>query len=295
MSDLALELFSWFFVPCLFIVFTVFSSFGRLAMPRHTRIKSLLAYQFPDEVWAVFRKENPQLPDEQCQLAFKGLKEYFILQLLEQSAGRNKSLGMPSVLVDQAWHAFMLFSVKYEDFCLKYFGKMIHHHPDPSARPGRLDYRSRFKPDVVNTWSSYCRGRDQYPDYFTELSGMPLLFKLDDYADYAEGWRWTPSALRALDRAAAANKPHQLSVGQTSRAGLGSDCISSLDDRPSSVYALLAQRNRDASFGGRDDVSHSHSKAGGHGPHCSGDSPGHSHCHSDGGSSCGSSCGGGGD
>lgn len=35
----------------------------------------------------------------------------------------------PSKPIDEAWHIFLLFTKDYSDFCVRFFGQMIHHHP----------------------------------------------------------------------------------------------------------------------------------------------------------------------
>lgn len=43
----------------------------------------------------------------------------------------------PSVQVDTGWHAFILHTREYADFCTRTAGRFIHHRPDPpgEARP----------------------------------------------------------------------------------------------------------------------------------------------------------------
>lgn len=36
---------------------------------------------------------------------------------------------IPSPLIDEAWHAFILFTVDYADFCTRFFGEFMHHQP----------------------------------------------------------------------------------------------------------------------------------------------------------------------
>lgn len=36
----------------------------------------------------------------------------------------------PSARVDDGWHAFILFTKDYMDFCMDYFGKYLHHYPN---------------------------------------------------------------------------------------------------------------------------------------------------------------------
>lgn len=36
---------------------------------------------------------------------------------------------IPTPVIDEAWHVFILFTKDYEDFCQRYFGSFIHHFP----------------------------------------------------------------------------------------------------------------------------------------------------------------------
>ncbi|MEX3983693.1 hypothetical protein AB4Y45_32445 [Paraburkholderia sp. EG287A] len=253
--------------------------------PPHTR-SALHAYEFPQVVRDVFRRENPHLSTGQQDLAFKGLKEYFMLMLLEQQSGRRASLGMPSVLVDDAWHAFVLCTRQYEEFCLKFFGQMVHHMPDPSSRPGVLDENSDFSVGTENTWNAYRRGVRKFPAYFSAVADMPLLFGLDTYIGLSTGWLWTPSALNALDRQAALVAS---ATGDTGSDCSGGSCtsftpVNAWPDSPaaSSGRAYSSDHDTSSTSHGGSDSHH----GGGHS--CSGHSCGG---HSCGGSSCGSSCG----
>lgn len=45
------------------------------------------------------------------------------------------NLGMHSREIDEVWHAFILFTREYSDFCNHTCGQMIHHTPNTSRRP----------------------------------------------------------------------------------------------------------------------------------------------------------------
>lgn len=42
-------------------------------------------------------------------------------------------LGMFSPIIAAAWHCFILNTIKYEEFCKKFYGKLIHHVPGGGA------------------------------------------------------------------------------------------------------------------------------------------------------------------
>jgi len=41
----------------------------------------------------------------------------------------------PSYIIDLAWHEFILFTKYYEKFCLKHYGRFIHHTPGKKEEP----------------------------------------------------------------------------------------------------------------------------------------------------------------
>lgn len=222
---------------------------------------ALLEYRIPTLVLEVFRRDNPTLSADHQDLAFQGLREYFMLMLLDQQRGIRRSLAMPSTLVDDAWHAFMLCSAEYERFCRKCFGKMIHHTPNPSSQPGQVPSHTRFKSDVLNTWASYRDNKKAHPEFFPDDSPVPLLFRADSQSGRQNGWVWSMAALDALD----AQAPRVGDAGGATTTS-GSGCSSS--------QGLMPDLGVDAGGGGCGGTA---------GGDCSGGSD-------SGGSSCGSSC-----
>jgi hypothetical protein len=55
----------------------------------------------------------------------QGLRQYF--QLCNNSEGI--AVATPSRVVDAAWHEFILMTRSYEQFCIKAFGRFLHHMP----------------------------------------------------------------------------------------------------------------------------------------------------------------------
>lgn len=172
--------------------------------PEDPRAAELHVYEFPALVRLVHAKHHPERTLEQADLAFKALKDFFVLMFFERKAGRNKSLGMPSVLADEAWHAFVLCTKDYEAFCVKFFGKVVHHVPDPTSEPHTMTEGSVVKPEVLRTWQAATSREDSRGQYLSAESrgGTPLLFATDAGAGVTPGWIWTPAALGMLAAAA---------------------------------------------------------------------------------------------
>ena len=50
-------------------------------------------------------------------------------------------------LLDEMWHAFILFTKDYTDFCKKYFGFYIHHGPTTDAQKEEIKSEIEVSPD----------------------------------------------------------------------------------------------------------------------------------------------------
>lgn len=179
--------------------------------PTTPKQHQLKTYVFPDIVLKTFEREHPEYSAEQRELAFRGLREYFVLHDL----AKGEQLGMPSLLVDQAWHSFILCTREYEGFCLGLLRKMIHHCPDVDAKPQNMANASEFKPDVVNTWRAVEDFRHRFGNE-AALNGPAVLFSADSTAKI-DGWIWPASALERL--AAEERTSRRSSATEASAAG----------------------------------------------------------------------------
>src|SRR5215208_4858549 len=133
------------------------ASRARKLMPQHfyaRRAERVLAeWVFPDHIWRTVEKRYPQAEDETAKAEVDhGLRDWFIC-----CAWRGRrSLGMPSRLVDEAWHALILDSIAYIALCQAAFGNYLHHFPEGS-------YRGDSEAALVNTvwaWDRSSAGRD---------------------------------------------------------------------------------------------------------------------------------------
>jgi hypothetical protein len=73
-------------------------------------------------------------------LVMMGLKQYFQVCNL---AGKQ-FVSMPSQVVDDAWHEFILFTRQYQIFCKGAFGRFLHHVP-ADAMPSRTTAQDGIK------------------------------------------------------------------------------------------------------------------------------------------------------
>ncbi len=78
--------------------------------------------------------EEEQLPLEVVRRRFNAM-----LQFLDVAA-RSDSPVSPSKAIDTAWHAFLLHTADYADYCNARFGQFIHHQPSRTGENNREKY-----------------------------------------------------------------------------------------------------------------------------------------------------------
>ena len=128
---------------------------------------------------------RPELDAAQRALVFDGLREYF--QLCRESG--RQMVAMPSQVVDDAWHEFILFTRQYARFCEHGLGRFLHHTP-ASAMRSPTD-----APDAIKrAWRLACRRSGIDP---AQPQSLPLLFALDALLGIAGGFVYQLDCLAA--------------------------------------------------------------------------------------------------
>jgi hypothetical protein len=103
----------------------------------------IASYTFPTHISPRVRRRS-QLDEAGWRLVEQGLREWFVC-----CAWRGRTvLGMPSRLVDEAWHEFILDSISYTRFCEAAFGGYLHHTPDEAMSTPMGDALG----DTVRAW-----------------------------------------------------------------------------------------------------------------------------------------------
>lgn len=94
-----------------------------------------------------------------------GLKDFFLLRVVYP----NRPIMMPSQLVDELWHAFILDTHRYQAYCKQAFGELFHHVPD-------YQFQDNGKNIERFTWQATCRIQGLEP---RQPSDIPRLFAID--------------------------------------------------------------------------------------------------------------------
>ncbi len=135
-------------------------------------------FQLPPGLFRKLQARHPDLSFKDCQLVGKGLRQFFLAYL----AGGLKPVSMPSQVVDDLWHEFILYTRQYEAFCKSAFGAFMHHTPAVvmgSDQSGNQGLRRCF----------YFACRDENINPAKPLR-LPLLFAIDAKLNIPNGFRY---------------------------------------------------------------------------------------------------------
>ncbi len=148
---------------------------GRRALQRQAHIRE---FTLPSGLFAKLRQRHPQLRPKECQLVAQALRQFFMAYL----RGGRRPVSMPSQVVDDLWHEFILYTRHYERFCQQAFGRFLHHTPAvvlSGQQASDAGLRRCF------WWA--CREENLNPRQPTRL---PLLFAIDRKLAIAGGFHY---------------------------------------------------------------------------------------------------------
>ncbi len=145
---------------------------------RLSRRAFIAGYEFPAALRNKFREVRPGLTDIQQNQVFEGLRQWFLVC----NRAENRFVSMPSQVVDDAWHAFILFTRNYQQFCKKAFGRFLHHTP-AEAMTGQTSASDGIK----RTWRVACHLEKIDPKAPIRL---PMLFAMDAALAIAGGFHY---------------------------------------------------------------------------------------------------------
>ncbi|HSE73784.1 MAG TPA: hypothetical protein VLB05_04670 [Dongiaceae bacterium] len=97
----------------------------------------------------------------------------------------RKFVSMPSQIVDNLWHEFILYTREYQEFCTAAFGRFMHH--TPAVAMSRETTR-KVDDGLRRAWWFACKEEDIDPK---QASRLPLLFALDGALQVANGFLYS--------------------------------------------------------------------------------------------------------
>jgi hypothetical protein len=147
---------------------------------RAQREAHIRSFFLPKGLYEKLQKKHPRLTLKECELVGRGLRQYFLAYL---KSGK-KYVSMPSQVVDDLWHEFILYTKSYESFCSKAFGEFMHHTPAAS-----LSAEKQSNGGLRRCWLYACKEELIDPLKPTRL---PLLFALDAKLVIVGGFIYAP-------------------------------------------------------------------------------------------------------
>lgn len=113
-----------------------------------------------------------------------GLRLWFLCCL---HAG-GQQIGMPSIVVDKAWHEFILMTRAYHAFCDEAFGRYLHHAPEATMTVPMDEALGR----TLRIIEKHDLGRAGV------IAGVPLLFSLDAELGRGDATLWDGERIERL-------------------------------------------------------------------------------------------------
>ena len=135
---------------------------------------------FPQFLKRKVRETYPHLSGKDAELVERGLRQFFLACL----RSNGKFVAMPSQVVDSMWHAFILHTRAYRDWCDLLLGRFVDHVPADV-----LGGNAKTNDGLRRAWYWACRDENIQPKAPTRL---PLLFALDAKLHIANGFVYVP-------------------------------------------------------------------------------------------------------
>lgn len=159
---------------------------------RLRRAEYIRTYKLPRGLLNKLSERRPNLTRKECALVSRGLRQYFVAYLMSG----QKFVSMPSQIVDELWHEFILFTRDYEQFCKRAFGSFMHHTPAVA-----LSENAKSNEGLRRVWWYTCKYESIDPRNPTRV---PLLFALDQKFKIENGFVYHPQCDELRKRGASA-------------------------------------------------------------------------------------------
>ena len=156
------------------------------------REQVIRSFMFPRGLFDKLSAKRPGLPVKDMQLVARALRQFFLAYL---KSGCQR-VAMPSQVVDDLWHEFILFTRDYEEFCQAAFGEFLHHTPAVKLGGEKSDNEG-----LRRVWWFCCLEENINPRQATRL---PLLFAIDRKLGIADGFVYDLDCKRTTVAAASA-------------------------------------------------------------------------------------------
>lgn len=199
-----MEILIIFIVLLIFFIIIYFNYKKSLILKRERFIDS---FCFPESISQKIIEKHPHLSEHDVSEVLNGLREYFYICNI---AGK-RMVSMPSQVVDLAWHEFILFTKKYDQFCKKALGRFLHHTPAEA-----MECPTQAQAGIKTAWKIACHREGIRP---TSPNKLPALFAIDAKLNISDGFMYSLDCTRPGSKDYCASH-----IGCSS--GCGSGCAS---------------------------------------------------------------------
>ncbi|MBL8259792.1 MAG: hypothetical protein JNM60_08300 [Candidatus Competibacteraceae bacterium] len=148
---------------------------ARRGARRRERERHIRNHAFPKPLLDALLTAHPHLEERDACRVVEALRIYFLVHARTAPA----VIGMPSRVVDDLWHAFILDTKSYHAFCKHAFGGYFHHIP-----AARVTADMSSDAALRRTWRHACLEEKIDPKKPVRL---PLLFAIDAELEIANG------------------------------------------------------------------------------------------------------------
>ena len=157
-----------------------FAAYSGLQLLGARREKYVREFVLPNGLFKKLQEKRPGVDPKHYPLVARALRQFFLCHL---KSGR-KFVSMPSQIVDELWHEFILYTRNYQHFCNKAFGGYLHHMPAVTLGRSQGD-----DVGLRRAWRYACLEENINPK---APSRLPLLFAIDAKLGIEEGFRYLP-------------------------------------------------------------------------------------------------------
>lgn len=156
------------------------AAYSGIQLRQARRERYIREFVLPYGLFKKLHEKHPGVDPKQHPLVARALRQFFLCHL---KSGR-RFVSMPSQIVDDLWHEFILYTRNYQSFCAKAFGSYMHHTPAVELGKGQTDDIG-----LKRTWRHACVEENINPKAPARL---PLLFAIDEKLGIANGFRYLP-------------------------------------------------------------------------------------------------------
>lgn len=146
---------------------------------RLKRAEFIRTYQLPPGLLVRLEEAHPNLTRKDTALVSRALRQFFLAYLMSD---RNY-VAMPSQIVDDLWHEFILYTKHYQSFCDRAFGAFLHHAPAAVLEPHQRGNNEGLR----RVWWYACKYENIDPYNPTR---PPLLFAIDAKLNIPNGFHY---------------------------------------------------------------------------------------------------------